>query len=203
MRQSGSVPIKLTEIERGAPFTGDYPAALAALQDRLRPLQLAQVVHRKPCDHPLRRAGGRRQESRAEAARRGAATPAIIDAHCVAPDLRQASERHWLARFWNRLPAAGDTAIFYPQLVPPRARGPCHGRWSSDKEWQRAYDEINEFEAQQRDHGTLLIKLYFHATGQDARRAHRRPGGRSLAAASARARSNCAPPTAAYPTASR
>ena len=34
----------------------------------------------------------------------------------------------------------------------------------SDKEWKRGFDEINEFESQQRDYGTLLIKLYFHAT---------------------------------------
>ncbi len=25
----------------------------------------------------------------------------------------------------------------------------------------RAFDEINEFEAQQRDYGTLIVKLYF------------------------------------------
>jgi polyphosphate kinase 2 (PPK2 family) len=34
----------------------------------------------------------------------------------------------------------------------------------SEKEWKRGFDEINEFEAQQRDYGTLLVKLYFHAT---------------------------------------
>ncbi len=29
---------------------------------------------------------------------------------------------------------------------------------------ERAFDEINEFEAQQRDHGTLILKLFFHVT---------------------------------------
>ena len=41
------MPINLADIERGAPFTGDYAAALAALQDRLARVQLAQVVHRR------------------------------------------------------------------------------------------------------------------------------------------------------------
>jgi polyphosphate kinase 2 (PPK2 family) len=42
-----AVPINLGDLERGAPFTGDYPAALAALQDRLARAQLAQIVHRR------------------------------------------------------------------------------------------------------------------------------------------------------------
>ena len=33
-----------------------------------------------------------------------------------------------------------------------------------DKRWARAIDEINEFEAQQRDHGTMIAKLFFHVT---------------------------------------
>ena len=35
-----------------------------------------------------------------------------------------------------------------------------------DKRWARACDEINEFEAQQKDHGTLVIKLFFHVTAE-------------------------------------
>jgi polyphosphate kinase 2 (PPK2 family) len=30
----------------------------------------------------------------------------------------------------------------------------------------RAFDEINEFEAQQRDYGTLIVKLYFDASAE-------------------------------------
>ena len=32
---------------------------------------------------------------------------------------------------------------------------------STKKLFARAFDEINEFEAQQRDYGTLIVKLYF------------------------------------------
>ena len=46
-----------------------------------------------------------------------------------------------------------------------------------DKRWARACDEINEFEAQQRDHGTLIVKLFFHVSAeQQVERAARAPG---------------------------
>ena len=35
-----------------------------------------------------------------------------------------------------------------------------------DKRWARVCDEINEFEAQQRDHGTMIVKLFFHVTAE-------------------------------------
>ena len=54
--------------------------------------------------------------------------------------------------------------------------------WSSgsrdirtEAEWRRGYDEINEFEAQQIDNGTTMIKLFIHVTQaeQDRRLARR------------------------------
>ena len=41
------MPIDLTKFERSEPFAGDGAEALAALQDRLARLQVAQIVHRK------------------------------------------------------------------------------------------------------------------------------------------------------------
>ena len=64
---------------------------------------------------------------------------------------------------------AGDTAIFfrswYRRVLDDRILGARRRQGAS----ARAFDEINEFEAQQRDYGTLIVKLYF-----DVRR--RRPG---------------------------
>lgn len=156
------MPINLEEFERGAPFSGDFAAALAALQDRLARVQLAQVVHRRRAVIVLE--GPEGAGKKAILKRLGAALdPCHYDVHCVTPDRRQSSEGHWLARFWNRLPAAGHTAIFfhswYRRVLEDHVMGLV-----SDKEWKRGFDEINEFESQQRDYGTLLIKLYFHAT---------------------------------------
>ncbi len=83
-----------------------------------------------------------------------------IAVHCVGPDRRRAADGHWLARYWRSLPAAGSTAIFYRswyrRVLDERLDGKIEG-----KALARAFDEINEFEAQQRDHGTLIVKLYF------------------------------------------
>ena len=156
------MPINLGDLERGAPFTGDYPAALAALQERLARAQLAQVVHRRRALIVLEGPEGAGKKA---ALKRlgGALDPCFYAVHCMTSDRRQSSEGHWLARFWNRLPAAGATAIFchswYRRVLEDHVIGLV-----GDKEWKRAFDEINEFESQQRDYGTLLVKLYFHAT---------------------------------------
>ncbi|MCA1653314.1 MAG: polyphosphate kinase, partial [Sphingomonadales bacterium] len=55
---------------------------------------------------------------------------------------------------------AGRTSLFcgswYRELVLDRLSGRL-----GDKAWSRRCDEVNEFEAQQRDEGTALIKLFF------------------------------------------
>jgi polyphosphate kinase 2 (PPK2 family) len=156
------VPINLADIERGAPFSGDYAATLAALQDRLARAQTAQIVHRRRAVIVLEgpEGAGKKNALKSLAA---SLDPCHYNVHCVSPDRRQSNEGHWLARFWNRLPAAGSTAIFlhswYRRVLEDHVMGLV-----SEKEWKRGFDEINEFEAQQRDYGTLLVKLYFHAT---------------------------------------
>ncbi len=74
-------------------------------------------------------------------------------------------ERHWLAPFWGRLPAAGDTSIFYRSWYRRIIEERVAGR-ADTKRWARACDEINEFESQQRDHGTLVVKLFFHVSAE-------------------------------------
>ncbi len=68
---------------------------------------------------------------------------------------------HYLWRFWNKLPAYGETAIFdrswYGRVLVERAEG-----FATDAEWRRAYGEINEFERQLTDDGTVLVKLFIH-----------------------------------------
>ena len=156
------MPIDLTLFERGEPFAGDYHAALTALQQRLAHLQLAQVVHRKRVIVILEGWVG---SGKGAALKRMVASwdPCHVTTHCPGGAEALDDERHWLAPFWSRLPAAGHTAVFfgswYRRLVEERVSGR-----TDDKRWVRACDEINEFEAQQRDHGTLVVKLFFHVS---------------------------------------
>ena len=67
--------------------------------------------------------------------------------------------RHYLWRFWERLPKTGHIAIFdrswYGRVMVERLEGFC-----SEAEWQRAYDEINEFERELTDAGTVVVKFW-------------------------------------------
>ncbi len=68
---------------------------------------------------------------------------------------------HYLWRFWTRLPETGQIAIFdrswYGRVMVERIEGFC-----SDAEWKRAYREINYFERQLVDFGTILFKFWLH-----------------------------------------
>jgi polyphosphate kinase 2 (PPK2 family) len=156
------VPIDLTEFERGAPFSGDPTQALEALEQRLARLQLSQIVHRKRAIILFEGwvgAGKRSVLKRLV----GALDPTHVRVIKVAGSAEADDERHWLAPFWSRLPAAGDTTVFYRSwyrlILEQRVVGQM-----DDKRWARALDEVNEFEAQQRDHGTMIAKLFFHVT---------------------------------------
>ena len=68
---------------------------------------------------------------------------------------------HYLYRFWKRLPARGQIAIFdrtwYGRVLVERVEG-----FATEAEWKRAYREINSFERNLRDFGTILIKFWIH-----------------------------------------
>ena len=78
----------------------------------------------------------------------------------AAPQGEDAS-RHYLYRFWRRLPETGQIAIFdrswYGRVMVERVEGFC-----CEDDWKRAYREINQFERQLVDFGTILFKFWIH-----------------------------------------
>lgn len=156
--------IDLTQFEHGDPFPGDADGALAELQQRLAQLQIAQVVHAR---RALIIFEGWPGAGKKGALKRlvGALDPCHVTTHSVRRGDAGADGRHWLAPFWSALPPAGDTTIFfrswYRRLIEDRIAG------VEGKRWSRMCDEINEFESQQHDHGTLVIKLFFHVTAHE------------------------------------
>jgi AMP-polyphosphate phosphotransferase len=139
-------------------------AELEELRAHLRELQLPQIVHGRRAIVLLEGppGGGKKYALRQLAA---AFDPCHFVVYPIGLERRQASEGHWLARFWRALPGAGDTSIFfrswYYRVLDDRVRGR-----TADSAVTRTFDEINEFEAQQRDYGTLIVKLYFDVAPQ-------------------------------------
>lgn len=74
--------------------------------------------------------------------------------------------RHYLYRFWRRLPERGETAIFdrswYGRVLVERVEG-----FASTKEWKRAYAEINSFERQLKDFGAIIAKFWIHISREE------------------------------------
>jgi polyphosphate kinase 2 (PPK2 family) len=74
--------------------------------------------------------------------------------------------RHYLYRFWSRLPVPGTTAIFdrswYGRVLVERVE-----RLVEPAAWQRAYDEINEFEHLLIADGVRVIKIFLHVTPEE------------------------------------
>jgi len=159
-----AVPIDRTRQERGATFTGDDQAALAAVREHLCELQLPQITHGRRAiiifEGPP--GAGKKAALKQLAA---AFDPCHYTVHSVQHDRREAAEGHWLARFWRQLPGAGDTAIFFRSWYR-RVLDDCLLGRIEKKALARAFDEINEFEAQQRDYGTLIVKLYFDVSAE-------------------------------------
>lgn len=154
------VPIDLTRFERGEPFAGDTGSELRSLADRLGQLQRAQIVHRK---RAIILFEGWLGSGKKAVLQRLMATfdPCQVGVHCYGTGEFPEEERHWLAAFWNDLPSAGRTSVFfrswYRRALEPRVHGLV-----DERGWHRSLDEINEFESQQHDHGTVIVKLFFH-----------------------------------------
>ncbi len=81
--------------------------------------------------------------------------------HPIAAPKGEDKTHHYLWRFWRRLPERGQIAIFdrswYGRVMVERIEGFC-----TEEEWKRAYREINHFERQLVDFGTILLKFYIH-----------------------------------------
>lgn len=74
--------------------------------------------------------------------------------------------KHYLYRFWTRLPAAGTFAIFdrswYGRVLVERVEG-----FAKKPEWKRAYGEINEFERMLTEDGVRIVKIFLHITPEE------------------------------------
>ncbi|MEO3429939.1 polyphosphate kinase [Pelagibius sp. CAU 1746] len=75
-------------------------------------------------------------------------------------------ERHFLYRFWERVPPRGAISVFdrswYGRVLVERVEN-----LATRSEWRRAYREINEFERMLIDDGARIVKLFLHITPEE------------------------------------
>ena len=77
----------------------------------------------------------------------------------IAAPVSYEKNRHFLWRFQKKLPKTGHIVIFdrtwYGRVMVERLEGFC-----SENAWKRAYNEINEFEAELTDWGAVVVKFW-------------------------------------------
>ncbi len=89
--------------------------------------------------------------------------------HAVADGEREDAAYHYLYRYWRRLPQRGHLAVFdgswYSRVLGDRVEGRC-----AEAQWQRAYLELNQFERQLVDFGTIVLKFWLHISSEEQSR---------------------------------
>jgi polyphosphate kinase 2 (PPK2 family) len=141
---------------------GGYRAGLNRLQGRLN--ELSRAARKKPLSLILVFEGW-------DAAGKGGAIRRVVRAmdarmyEVIAVGAPTEEERvhHYLWRFWRHVPRAGRVAIFdrswYGRVLVERIEG-----FAKEREWMRAYAEINDFESELVGHGIVLKKFWIHVT---------------------------------------
>jgi AMP-polyphosphate phosphotransferase len=154
--------IDLSEFEAGEKYDGDYAEDLAELQKQLAEQQSLHILHK--CRTLIIFEGW-------DAAGKGGAIkrltanmdPRYVEVFPISAPTAEEKDKHFLWRFWNKLPRSEEIHILdrshYGRVLVERVEGFC-----SEAEWRRGYDEINEFESQQVEIGTQLIKIFLHVT---------------------------------------
>lgn len=98
--------------------------------------------------------------------------PRSFKVHAIAAPNGREKQLHYLQRFWERLPQHGQIVVFdrswYGRVLVERVEG-----FAAPIEWQRAYDEINDFERMLLADGTRLVKLFLHITPEEQLRRFR------------------------------
>ena len=138
----------------------EYKERLRAAQLKLR--QLQQQIHKHQLPVLLMFEGW-------DAAGKGGAIkrltevldPRSYKVDAFAAPTAEENQYHYLWRFSRRLPGKGTIGIFdrswYGRVLVERVEN-----FATEKEWRRAYREINEFEAQLTNAGTVLLKFWLH-----------------------------------------
>jgi len=156
----------LDKVDLGSRLSGkEYDKRLASRQSELR--QLAWKAKQQGCNTVMVFEGW-------DAAGKGGVIRRVtagMDARLfrvisVAAPTDEERAHHYLWRFWRHIPRAGHMTIYdrswYGRVLVERVE-----RFASTHEWQRAYQEINDFEEQLVDHGVIMLKFWLHISPEE------------------------------------
>jgi polyphosphate kinase 2 (PPK2 family) len=145
-----------------------YKEALPRLQERLRACQGLALQHAIPVVIVFEGWDGAGKGSNISLLTEKL-DPRRFKVHPIAAPTEEEAERPFLWRFWRKLPPNGEIAIFdrswYGRVLVERVDG-----LTPKKEWQRGYDDINSFERQLSDDGTLFIKFWLHISKKEQKK---------------------------------
>jgi AMP-polyphosphate phosphotransferase len=89
--------------------------------------------------------------------------PRSFKVYPIAAPLPHEQGRHYLQRFWEKLPEPGQIVVFdrswYGRVLVERVEG-----FASKRQWQRGYNEINQFERMMVVDGIRIAKCFLHIT---------------------------------------
>jgi polyphosphate:AMP phosphotransferase len=176
--------------------TGSTPDRVASARTILSGLDMSKRIEKRICERDLLKRQGELAVLQRRAAAQGVSTilvfegwdasgkggairrvTAALDARQyqvipIAAPTDEERAQHYLWRFWRHLPRAGRLTIFdrswYGRVLVERVEG-----LATPNEWMRAYTEINQFEDQLLEHGTVLVKYWLHVTQDEQLRRFR------------------------------
>jgi len=84
----------------------------------------------------------------------------------IAAPSDEEKSHHYLWRFWRHLPRPGYVTVYdrswYGRVLVERVQG-----HTPREDWERAFQEINDFEKQLTDHGIVLKKFWLHISPEE------------------------------------
>jgi polyphosphate kinase 2 (PPK2 family) len=147
----------------------DYERRLASMQSTLQAIQQAYLGTRERAVVVLE---GWDTAGKGGVVRRlgWALDPRSFKVHPIAAPASHERGKHYLQRFWEKLPEHGQIVVFdrswYGRVLVERVEG-----FATMREWRRAYDEINQFERLLVEDGIRIVKIFLHiSSGEQIRR---------------------------------
>ncbi|OLF36637.1 ATPase [Psychrobacter sp. C 20.9] len=155
------IPKSLSNIDDSKISKSEYNDALAKKQTRL-----AELLRARQGRHVVFAFEGMDAAGKGGAIKRlvAALDPREYQIYNIGAPMLYETQHPYLWRFWTKLPNeqtnhVSRIAIFdrtwYGRVLVERIEG-----FATDEEWQRAYDEINRFESDLVEAGTLVIKYW-------------------------------------------